>query len=90
VKISQRLLLLFIVIAIVFGAFFYLFNYIKQEEMKVYIEYDNNQQRLALNALIATKSDQQMRFLDEFSINDDIYSAVASHNVTKAKNYLLL
>ncbi len=87
-KISQRLLLLFIVIAIVFGAFFYLFNYIKQEEMKVYIEYDNNQQRLALNALIATKSDQQMRFLDEFSINDDIYSAVASHNVTKAEKLL--
>ena len=87
-KISQRLLLLFIVIAIVFGAFFYLFNYIKQEEMKVYVEYDNNQQRLALNALITTKSDQQMRFLDEYSINDDIYSAVTTHNVPKAEKLL--
>lgn len=87
-KISQRLLLLFIVIALVFGAFFYLFNYIKHKELKVYIEYDNNQQRLALNALIATQNDQQMRFLDEYSINADIYDAVTSHNIPRTEKLL--
>lgn len=72
-RVSSRLLLLFIVIAIVFGAFFYLFYHIKMEEMRVYSESDMHQRRANIEAVLQMKTSAQMMLTEEYSLSDDIW-----------------
>ena len=58
-RISTRLLLLFIVIAFVFGAFFYLFYYIKREELRVYNESDLAQRKITNDAIMDQSGNAQ-------------------------------
>lgn len=72
-RVSSRLLLLFIVIAIVFGAFFYLFYHIKMEEMRVYSESDIQQRRANIEAVLQMNTSAQMMLTEEYSLSDDMW-----------------
>jgi len=71
-RISQRLLILFIVIAFAFGAFFYLFYSIKQEEMRVYRESDVSQRRNTIDALFQFKANNLMLVIDDYALSNDM------------------
>lgn len=75
-RIASRLLLLFIVIAIVFGAFFYMFYHIKHEEMRLYREADLEQRRHTIDAIIRIKQETQMQQTLDYAIWDETVSYV--------------
>lgn len=82
-RISTRLLILFIGIALVFGAFFYMFYHIKQEEMRVYQEGDTLQRREGINAVLRANESAQRSFtLDNASRDDLINFLSASDSVS--------
>lgn len=61
-RISSRLVILFLVIAIVFGAFFFMFYYIKQEEMRLYKESDRIQRKETIEAVLRANESMQKSF----------------------------
>lgn len=71
-RISQRLLILFIVITLGFGGFFYLFFHIKKEETRVYLESDISQRRSTIDTIFQLKSGNQMALLEDYSVWDDM------------------
>lgn len=79
-RITHRLLVLFIVIAFAFGAFFYLFYSIKQEEMRVYRESDVSQRRNTIDALFQFKANNLMLVIDDYALSDDMVRYVVSPN----------
>ncbi len=70
-RISSRLLLLFIVITIVFGAFFYMFYHFKHEEMRLYNEADRDQRRHTINAVIQIKNETLIEHTENYAIWDE-------------------
>ena len=83
-RISQRLLILFIAIALGFGGFFYLFFHIKKEEMRVYGESDQTQRRSTIDTIFKLKEDNQLALLDDYSIWDDMQRFVRRPNMAWA------
>ncbi len=75
-RISSRLLILFIVIAVVFGAFFYMFYHIKHEEMRVYREADLTQRRVTIDGILQIKSEAQMDQTQHYAWGGEILSCV--------------
>jgi len=71
-RISTRLLLLFIVIAFVFGAFFYLFYYIKREELRVYNESDLSQRKITIDAIMDQSGNAQLKLTEDYAISDEL------------------
>ncbi len=80
-RLSSRLLILFIVIALVFGGFFYMFYYIKQEEMRLYRESDLVQRKETIEAVLRSNESAQMEFTSYHArrsqLRDFLYSAGA-------------
>ena len=87
-RISQRLLILFIAIALGFGGFFYLFFHIKKEEMRVYGESDQTQRRSTIDTIFKLKEDNQLALLDDYSIWDDMQRFVRRPNMAWADDNL--
>ncbi|MDD4814236.1 MAG: ATP-binding protein [Candidatus Cloacimonetes bacterium] len=87
-RISSRLLILFVVIAIVFVAFFYLFYHIKREEMRLYQESDHNQRKYTLDTILVIKADEQKLMGESFSISDALYNYMYDRDPQWAKNNL--
>ena len=87
-RISTRLLILFIVIAFAFGAFFYLFYHIKQEELRLYSEGDLFQRRLTIDAFFQMKGGAQSNLVDVYSIWDKMVDYVEHRNAQWAKQNL--
>lgn len=79
-RISQRLLLLFILIAFAFGAFFYLFFHIKQEELRVFAESDLNQRRTTIDAIFELKANAMLTHLDDIAIAQEMASFIRGNN----------
>ncbi|GAB1367207.1 hypothetical protein MASR1M36_20780 [Candidatus Cloacimonadaceae bacterium] len=79
-RISQRLLIFFLVIAIGFGGFFYLFFHIKREEMRIYGESDLSQRKSSIDTVFQLKADHQLALLDDYSISDETAKFVHSRN----------
>lgn len=75
-RISQRLLILFILIAFAFGAFFYLFYHIKQEELRVFAESDLNQRRTTIDAIFELKANAMLSHLDDIAITQEMASFI--------------
>ncbi|MDD2506328.1 MAG: ATP-binding protein [Candidatus Cloacimonetes bacterium] len=75
-RISSRLLLLFIVIAIVFTAFFYLFYHIKREEMRLYTESDHIQRSHTIETILDIKAGEQKLLGESFSVSDGLYNYI--------------
>lgn len=88
-RISQRLLALFLVIATGFGGFFYLFFHIKREEMRLYGESDLSQRKGSIETVFKLKADNQLALLDDYSIWDDTANFVKTHNTRWAEKNLL-
>jgi PAS domain S-box-containing protein len=87
-RISTRLLLLFIVIAFAFGAFFYLFYHIKQEELRLYIEGDLYQRRLTIDAFFQMKADAQANMVEDYSIWDKMVDFIQAGDLQWARRNL--
>lgn len=87
-RISQRLLILFVVIAIGFGGFFYLFFHIKREEMRVYLESDLSQRRATIDTIFKMKQESQLALLDDYSIWDSMENFVGTRNQKWANDNL--
>ncbi|MDD5317003.1 MAG: hypothetical protein PHX33_08315, partial [Candidatus Cloacimonetes bacterium] len=87
-RISSRLLILFVVIAIVFVAFFYLFYHIKREEMRLYQESDHNQRKYTLDTILDIKADEQKLMGESFSISDALNNYMYDRDPQWAKNNL--
>lgn len=79
-RISQRLLILFILIAFAFGAFFYLFFHIKQEELRVFAESDLSQRRTTIDAIFDLKAKNMLTLLDDYAIRDDMLKFCRGQN----------
>lgn len=71
-RISQRLLILFVLIVIGFGGFFYLFFHIKREESRLYLDSDNSQRRSTIDTIFNLKAGNQMSMLDDYSTWDSM------------------
>jgi len=87
-RISQRLLILFLVIALGFGGFFYLFFHIKREEMRIYSESDLSQRKSSIDTVFQIKADNQLALLDNYSIWDETVKYIHSKNRNWADNNL--
>lgn len=87
-RISSRLLLLFIVIAVVFGAFFYLFYHIKHEEMRVYREADLSQRRVTIDSILQIKNEAQMGQTEDYAFGDEIIACVQNPRSSWTKDKL--
>ncbi len=99
-RISTRLLLLFIVIAFVFGAFFYLFYYIKREELRVYNESDLAQRKTTIDAIMEQSGNAQLKLTEDYAISDELtdiayygdngWAADNLHTINSVFGYTLL
>lgn len=87
-RINQRLLVLFIVIAIGFGGFFYLFFHIKQQEMSIYADSDLSQRRMAIDTIFQYKIDTQLSLLQDYSVWDGLDSFTRHRSKAWADNNL--
>lgn len=87
-SISTRLLILFIVIAFAFGAFFYLFYHIKQEELRLYSEGDVFQRRLTIDAIFQMQADAQTNLVEDYSIWDKMVEYVRDNDTQWARRNL--
>lgn len=87
-RINQRLLVLFIVIAIGFGGFFYLFFHIKQQEMSIYADSDLSQRRMAIDTIFQYKIDTQLSLLQDYSVWDELLSYMRHRNKAWADDNL--
>lgn len=87
-RISQRLLILFIVISFAFAAFLFLFYNIKQEEMRVYKEGDLQQRKLTIDTILSLKTSSQLRLSEDYTVWDDMYAFVQKPNHKWAENNL--
>jgi PAS domain S-box-containing protein len=88
VRINQRLLILFIVIAIGFSGFFYLFFHIKREETRLYLESDLGQRRSTIDTIFQLKADNQLSLLDDYSLWDDMVHYVKNPDAAWAESNL--
>lgn len=77
-RLSTRLLILFIVIALVFGAFFYMFYYIKQEEMRLYRESDLSQRKETIEAVLRAHESSQKEFTNYHARRSQLRSFIYS------------
>ena len=87
-RISSRLLLLFIVIAVVFGAFFYMFYHIKNEEMRVYREADLAQRRITIDSILQLKYDAQMAQAEDYAFGADVLNWMQNPESYRVKTKL--
>ncbi|MCB5271651.1 MAG: response regulator [Candidatus Cloacimonetes bacterium] len=79
-RVSSRLLILFIVIAIVFGGFFYMFYHIKHEEMRLYQEADLVQRKITIESIIKINNETQMDQTQNFALCDEMMGYIHNPN----------
>ncbi|MDD2331400.1 MAG: response regulator [Candidatus Cloacimonetes bacterium] len=87
-KISQRLLLLFFAIAIVFGGFLYLFFAIKHRESQLYLESDSAHRKLTIDTIFEIKSNTLQRIVEESSLSSDMLAFIYKPDPEWAENNL--
>lgn len=87
-RITSRLLILFIVIAIVFGAFFYMFYHIKHEEMRVYQEADLNQRKITIDTIFQLKNDTQLKLTEDYALWDETVDYIRDRDPSWEKSKL--
>lgn len=87
-RIATRLLILFIVIAFAFGAFFYMFYHIKKEELRLYSEGDLYQRKLTIDSIFQMKYDAQLSLAEDYSIWEKMVQFISSRDVQWARRNL--
>lgn len=87
-KITQRLVVLFLIVSLAFTVFIYLFFLIKQQEGKLYSQADAFQRRQILNAFIDIKKNEIIRLVDENAGDADIIRYTSLRGSRQAINDL--
>lgn len=87
-KITQRLVVLFLIVSISFGVLIYLFFLIKKQEGRLYSQAEALQRRQIINAFIDIKKNDVMRLIDDNSIEDGLLYYTKSRSQQWAKNNL--
>lgn len=82
-KITQRLIVLFLIVSLSLGAYIYLFFLIKQEEGRLYSQADAFQRRQILNAFIDIRRNEVMRLVAENAAAPEMLQFVR----TRSKNW---
>lgn len=71
-KITQRLVVLFLIVSFSFCAIIFLYFQIKKQEGKIYGQADALQRKQIINAFIEIKKNNVMRFIDDNSVGEAI------------------
>ncbi len=82
-KITQRLVVLFLIVSISFCAIIFLYFQIKKQEGKIYGQADALQRKQIINAFIEIKKNNVMRFIDDNSVGD----AVADFTINRSSRW---
>jgi len=86
-KITQRLVILLLIVSLAFGAFIYLYFQIKKLEGKLYSQADALQRRQIINAFIDIKKYNIMNLVDINSVNNELVSFTFNrHRPTTREN----
>jgi signal transduction histidine kinase/CheY-like chemotaxis protein len=87
-KITQRLVVLFLIVALSLSVFIYIFLYIKKEEGKLYSQADALQRRQIITAFIDLKKSEIMRLVDETSAEEAMVSYTGNRSTLWAQRNL--
>jgi len=87
-KITQRLVVLFLIVSLAFAVLIYLVFQIKKQEGKLYSQADALQRRQILNAFIDIKKNDVMRLVDENSVDDAVHNAARNRSQILAEKHL--
>jgi len=87
-KITQRLVVLFLIVSLSFCTIIYLYFQIKKQEGKIYGEADALQRKQIINAFIEIKKNNVMRFIDENSVGDPLANFTNNYSSAWAQNKL--
>jgi len=87
-RITTRLLILFIAITIAFGGYFYLFIHIRNVESQVVQESDLFQRRQTLDAVFEIEKDTQQGIVSDFRIRDDVVGFTRNPNRNWSRQHL--
>ena len=87
-RITTRLLILFIAITIAFGGYFYLFIHIKNTESDVFQESDLFQRRQTLEAVFEIEKDTQRGIVSDYRIREDMVAFAKSGNQVWSRQHL--
>jgi signal transduction histidine kinase/ActR/RegA family two-component response regulator len=87
-KITQRLVVLFLIVSLSFAVLIYLFFQIKELEGKLYSQADALQRRQIINTFIEVNKNDFMRTVDDRAIDDEMVGYVRFRNQTWANQSL--
>jgi signal transduction histidine kinase/CheY-like chemotaxis protein len=87
-KITQRLVVLFLIVSLSFCAIILLYFQIKKQEGRIYGEADALQRKQIINAFIEIKKNNVMRLIDEHSMDDAMANFTASKSAAWAESNL--
>jgi signal transduction histidine kinase/ActR/RegA family two-component response regulator len=87
-KITQRLIVLFLIVSLSLGAYIYLFFLIKQEEGRLYSQADALQRRQILNAFIDIRRNEVMRLAAETAAAPEMLKYVRSRSRDRGNDNL--
>ncbi|HOH46348.1 MAG TPA: CHASE4 domain-containing protein, partial [Candidatus Cloacimonadota bacterium] len=71
-RITSRLLILFIAVSFAFLAYFYLFVHFKNTEAQVYLDYDQIQRKQTIDAIIRLKKSAEFNVLSDYRSREDL------------------
>lgn len=87
-RITTRLLILFIAIAIAFAGYFYLFIHIRNTESQVFQESDLFQRRQTLDAMFEIEKDTQSGIVSDYRIREDMVNYTRTRDPNWSRQHL--
>ena len=87
-RITTRLLILFIAITIAFAGYFYLFIHIKNTESRIFQESDLFARKQTIDAVIEIKKETQKGIVNEYQTSSDMISFIKTGDLSWARRKL--
>lgn len=87
-RVTTRLLILFIAIGFAFLAYFYLFVHYKNTETRILLEYDQMQRKQSIDAVFKINKSTELQVLSDYSSRDELINYVANPSLNWARRNL--